>query len=361
MSVHQDRNSWRVRYRDAGGRQRSRTFTRKGDAQTFDRKMARRLQLGPALAAELDRHTITLAEFVQTGFRMHAATLSKGTRDMYAWALEKHLSELVDEPLIALDVPRVAEHQQYLLESGRTPSTTRAAMVYLSGIMQVATEHGLIPGNPVRAVRKPVAVREEVRPLTPSELETLIASLHGRDRIIVVLAGHLGLRPVELRSVRWRDLNEETLLVGKAQTKATARRARVLDVPRITAQELREWRLASGRPGEDEPIIGPLSDEGLKSWTRQRFAPRVKAALGREDVTLYTLRHTHASLCHYAGLTVPEAARRLGHSPALHVTTYAHVIDGMRGKRYDGFDELIAAARADLVFRQSSAATGEGD
>lgn len=207
MSVHQNRNAWRVRYRDASGRQRSRSFTRKGDAQTFDREMARRLQLGPALAAELDRHTITLAEFVQTGFRMHAATLSKGTRDMYVWALEKHLAELVDEPLIALDVPRVAEHQQHLLASGRSPSTTRAAMVYLSGILQVATEHGLIPGNPVRAVRKPVAVREEVRPLTPVELEALIASLDGRDRIMVVLAGHLGLRPVD-RSVELVDVGQ---------------------------------------------------------------------------------------------------------------------------------------------------------
>ena len=51
MSVHPDRKTWRVRYRDASGRQRSRTLARgKGDAQTFDREMARRLQLGPALA-----------------------------------------------------------------------------------------------------------------------------------------------------------------------------------------------------------------------------------------------------------------------------------------------------------------------
>ena len=52
------------------------------------------------------------------------------------------------------------------------------------------------------------------------------------------------------------------------------------------------------------------------------------------------LRHTHASLCHYAGLTVPEAARRLEHSPALHIATCAHVIDGLKGRRFDGFDDL---------------------
>lgn len=347
MSIHRENGKWRVKYR-IGGKQRSRTFDRKGDARTFAAEVTRRRQLGPLLATELDREMLTLEQFVRSGFRTHAAALSSSSRAKYAWALERHLAELLDEPLRAIDVPRVVAHQHHLLEAGRSPQTTREALIYLSGIMQVAAEHGLIPANPVRAVRKPLADREEVRPLAPVQLETLIASLEGRDRIIVLLAGHLGLRPLELRSIPWRSLADETLLVGKAQTKRTARRARTIDVPRLTAQELREWRLASGVPDDDQPIIGPLSPEGLKSWTRQRFAPRVKAATGRQDVTLYTLRHTHASLCHYAGLTVPEAARRLGHSPTLHITTYAHVIDGLRGRRFDGFDDLIATARAEL-------------
>ncbi len=210
---------------------------------------------------------------------------------------------------------RVVAHQHHLLETGRSANTAREALVYLSGIMQVAAEHGLIGANPVRSVRKTGTDREEVRPLTPRELETLVAAVDGRDRIIVVLAGHLGLRPLELRRVTWRGLHGDTLLIGKAQTKATARRSRTIEVPRTTAQELRQWRLASGRPDDDQPIIGPLSAEGLKSWTRQRFAPRAEAAIGRDDVTLYTLRHTHASICHYAGLTVPEAARRLDTRP----------------------------------------------
>ena len=117
----------------------------------------------------------------------------------------------------------------------------------------------------------------------------------------------------------------------KAHTKATARRSRTIDVPRVTAQELREWRLESGRPDDGTPIIGEPNPEAVKTWARRHLSVQAERATGRDDVTLYTLRHTHASLCHYAGLTVPEAARRLGHSPALHVATYAHVIDGLQG------------------------------
>jgi hypothetical protein len=47
--------------------------------------------------------------------------------------------------------------------------------VRLSGVLQVALEHGHIPGNPVRAVRKVSAdSRPEVRPLAPAQLEALI-------------------------------------------------------------------------------------------------------------------------------------------------------------------------------------------
>jgi integrase len=72
-------------------------------------------------------------------------------------------------------------------------------------------------------------------------------------------------------------------------------------------------------------------------------------------VTLYTLRHTHASMLHYANFTAPEAAERMGHSAVVHVGTSAHVIRPLTGRRYDGLDALIEAARNELMFRQSSA------
>ena len=151
MSVHKRGKKWQVKWRE-GERQRSRTFDRKGDADTFDREVNRAKQLGPRLLRELTAPTtITLREFVKTGFRARAATLDPKTRKGYVWALKGHLAELLDVPLTDLDVPRIAEHQRFLLDNGRTPNTTRKAITHLSGVLQVATEHGLIPGNPARA------------------------------------------------------------------------------------------------------------------------------------------------------------------------------------------------------------------
>jgi integrase len=336
-------------------------FDRKGDAITYDADIKRRRQLGPRLAAELDRETMTLGQYALGPWRTHAATLAPQTRTKYVWALKNHLAELADEPLITIDVARLAEHQRLMLDGSKTrkpvtPSTVREVLARLSGILQVAVEHGHIPSNPARALRKVAAEPgEEVRPLAPVELERIIAGLTGRDRAIVLLAGHLGLRPLEVRSVRWGAFNGATLTVGRARTKRSAARTRMIAVPRVTARELKAWRLESGRPGDEEPIIGDMTQNAMKLWARRTLRKAGKAAAGgREDVTVYTLRHTHASALHYAGFTIPEAARRLGHGAGLHVETYAHVIDAMSGKRYKNLDALIAAARAELVFRRSS-------
>ena len=359
MSVHKRGTSWQVKYR-SDGRQRSRTFDRKTDALTFDREIRRRLQLGPELARELDRSTLTLDGFVRGGFRTHAATLAAPTRAKYAWALERHLTELLHEPLTALDVPRLAAHQQRMLERGATPSTVREVLTRLSGILQIAVEHGHVPANAARAMRKvPAEAGEEVNPLSPVQLEALIARLAGRDRAIALLGGHLGLRPLEIRTAPWSALEGATFTVARSRTKATARRTRTIAVPEVTARELKSWRMAAGRPADDEPIVGDMTPNAMKLWGRRVLRAAAKAASGRDDVTIYTLRHSHASALHYAGFTVPEAARRLGHGGGLHIDTYSHVIDSLSGERHAGLDALLSSARAELEFPSRSQARRE--
>lgn len=124
MSIHHEKGKWRVKYRVAG-RQRSRTFDHKSDARTFDPEVTRRRQLGPLLAAELDREATTLDDYIRGPWRAHAATLAAPTRLKYAWALEKHLSELLDQPLILIDAPMIADHQRLLIE--RAPRRARFA------------------------------------------------------------------------------------------------------------------------------------------------------------------------------------------------------------------------------------------
>lgn len=353
MSIHFENGKWRVRWR-VNGRLRSATFDRKGDARRFEAEVIRRRQLGPHLVAELDRTAMTLGEFVRGPWSDHAATLSEPTRAKYRWALEKHLSPLRDEPLLSIDVGVLTHHQRLMIERGATPSTVREVMARLGGVLQIAVEQGRMPrGNPVRSMRKVKAgPTREVVALTHVELERLIARASGRDQIVYLLAGHLGLRPKEIRLVPWSAFEGSVLIVGKAHTKVTAMRTRVVTVPRVTATALREWRFRCGIPDPELPIIGELSENAMKLWGRRVLRPAVEAATqGRiKDATLYTLRHTNASLLHYCdSFTLPEAAQSLGHDGALHLKTYAHVVRAMSGKRYADLDALIRDAQASLA------------
>jgi integrase len=354
MSVVKRGDRYQVRYR-LGGResaQRSRTFARQKDALLFDADVKRRAALGSQLVAELDRHELTLRGYLDQHWIARAATLAPKTRAMYLWALEGHFADLLDEPLAAITAPALERHQQRMLARGASASTVREAMARLSGVLQTAAGHGFIPANPARVIRK-VSVEPvpEIDPLAPVELERLLANLSSRDRAIVQLGGHLGLRPGELRKITWTGLSDGSVTVGRAQAKG--HRGRVVNGPAVALRELREWQLQSGGRG-DEPVIGDMTANALKLWGAKRLRPAIAdATLGRlanAPKPVYLLRHSHASACHYVrDLTLPAILARLGHKQQAHFQHYAHVMDAVGEQRYATLDELVARSRAELA------------
>ena len=287
-------------------------------------------------------------------------TLKSGGEDRAIWAYRLRIGGLGSRRVqrggfpseqAATDVlDRALERLRREQGLAHTPTTVREVLTRLSGIMQLAAEHGYIGANPVRALRKVAAEpSDEVRVLAPVELEQLIAGLTGRDRVIVLLAGHLGLRPIEVLMATWRSLQGQTFTVGRSRTKRTAARTRVIR-----------------RPGRDraraERVATRVRPSGRRRAEHRRDDAERAQALGRRhppsDATLYALRHSHPRRCTMPGHG-PEAARRLGHGPGLHVVSYAHVLDAISGERYADLDALVSAARAELRFPLGSPAAVE--
>jgi integrase len=120
----------------------------------------------------------------------------------------------------------------------------------------------------------------------------LRAQLAHRDAVLVSLMAYAGLRPWEARTLRWGHVQERTLVIGAPKT-GWRRTVRLLDA---LAQDLREWRMASGRPGDDRPVIprpsdgGELSAKSFKSGAATRSRPRSKPPIwtGRGRMTYVT-------------------------------------------------------------------------
>ena len=401
MSVERARsgNGWNVRWREAG-HPRSRLFTLKRDAEAFDREVKRRQQLGPIAVQQLTgRDGLTLDDWIeQRWVPEHCSTLERATRERYASSYALHVQPwLGSVSLSHLTVAMLREWQAGRLAAGASPETIVKARVMLSSVLRHAAESEAMSANPLSVVRPPKQThRDAVSPLSPVAVESIRAVLaapmpiavpegqrlgrrrvayempdqrsaqvRARDALIVSVLAYSGVRPGELRALRWSDVREHTITAQRGTnpdgsvkaTKNAQRRSVRLMAP--LAQDLREYRLIAGRPAQDA-LIFPRTD-GLP-WTREdwgnwrsRTWHEVCARVGLDVPRPYDLRHSAASLWIAEGQQPPQVARWLGHSLAVLLRTYTHLIDEYGGCGPIDAEREIFAARQRL-----SAAKREG-
>jgi len=174
-----------------------------------------------------------------------------------------------------------------------------------------------------------------------------------RDATLISVLAYSGLRPQEALALRWGDVRERTVLIERAisagQIAPTkTRKARTVRLLEPLAADLREFRMAAGRPAAEQ-LIFPGHDGS--HWTkttwdnwRERTFARVLASLGLAGAVPYDLRHSFASLLLHEGRSVHYVARQLGHSPRLTLETYGHVIDELdHAPRLAAVDAIMQA------------------
>jgi integrase len=352
MSV-QKRNDgkYEVRWRE-GGRQRSRLFNRKGDADAFDRDVKRRKQLG-TLAPSVLESRVTLAEFVAEDWwpRYAIPNLSENTRDTYLAVWGKHLLPRVGDYELREFTPMLVEDLRIQFDRADVGAPTqRKALILLQGIMGRAVMRGLIPANPVSVVPKPrQRTTRTPQPLAPLTVERIVAQLDQRDAIITKLIAYAGLRPGEDTGTRWGDIEGRALLVYASKTRRE-RRVRLLDP---LAQDLAEWRLACGRP-PDSALIVPTRDgdewkrHDWQNWRRRIYQPAASAAGVTGDLRPYRLRGSFVSLLLWEGRSLAYVSKQAGHSIATLAKHYAGVIEELEDQPRIPASDAIRKAREEV-------------
>ncbi len=346
MSVERRGPKWRVRYLD-GDRHRSKAFDLKADAQAFDQEVRRRKQRGTldtltAPAQSLDQYV----EHVWAP--VHAGMLAPASRALYTWAYDTHVSPHLGQMAMHTITPAIVSRWQAgLVGRDLGHETVRKARNVLSGILRTAVETELVDRNPVAAVRAPTApMRDEPTVLAPTSVEAVRAACDPCGAALVSVLAYAGLRPHEAWALRWGDIGERTLLASAAKT----RRRRSVRLLAPLAQDLREWRLVSGRPDDSEPVFD-LDRNRFDSWRRGEWSTALASAVIPYCVP-YALRHGFASLLLHEGRNVIYVARQLGHSPTMTLTVYGHVIDELEDAPTISAEDAIRQARATKVARE---------
>jgi integrase len=163
---------------------------------------------------------------------------------------------------------------------------------------------------------------------------------------------------------------ERTLLVEQRNTdgeivagqKVRGFHPRAIDLLEPVKRDIRAYLLATGiRSG----LLFPRADGKAwrsydwKNWTR-RVWHAAREGAGIESLPPYDLRHAFASLQVRAGLSIPELVEQTGHSPAMTLNTYAHVIRELKGEPIVSAEEQVEQARRDRPGRFGDAEPVEG-
>jgi integrase len=330
---------YEVRFRDRQGRERSKAFSARKDAQAFKLDVERKRQAGILYQASPARFDEAARSWLERYERGAAGNVRPRPRSIAL--VHENLAVLA--PLNELSLERISQpvvEDLIVAIAERAPRRAEMALALLKRILRAAEERGQVVDPSVYRIR--IAKHEEREPcfLTWEEAEEVRAWLPEHVCRIVPVAVLTMLRRGEILGLRDRDVDFETGSIAvfsqqqdgeRVKTKTRAGR-RTVDVGPAALRLLREQQLA--RAPNDEGLLFPTEsgapfDPG--NFMSRLFKPAAAAA-GFPELTFHDLRHTGASLMIAAGCHVKVIAEQMGHSDGgvLVLRRYGHLYRGAR-------------------------------
>lgn len=327
---------WLARYVDRDGKERTKAFGLKVDAQGWLDEQTGALVTGTLLAPGvgkvlvgvlLDQHLAAKRHLTPKSYESLRSIVD--TRLRPTWAARQ-----VGEVQPA-DVQRWVST---MVADGLSTSRIRQCFHTLQAVFTVAVRDRRIPANPCTGLDLPKLVTtREHRYLTMVQLLTLSGA--GDDGGDVILAlGLLGVRWGELVAFQVGDVDmlRRRVRVFRSTSEVGGR---LVDNPVPKGKQRREVAIPDVLlPALAQRCAGKLptarvftTDRGAtlrsRNFRRDVFDPAVKAS-GLDGLTIHQLRNTAASLAIANGASVLAVSRMLGHAdPSVTLRIYAGLFD----------------------------------
>jgi integrase len=353
---------YEVRHRGPDGKERSRTFRTKKEAERYVRNQQTAVDAGTWIDPTAGR--TTLGQWA-TEWQRTVVHLRPKTRKIYADNLRLHILPVLGDHELAKLTPSMLRAWLADLASrpgvrGKVLSSASVSQAYrtLNRLLEAAVADELLGRNPLKGVKGPKVEADEMRFLTHEEVGLLADTIDERYRALVLVAAYTGLRASELVGLRRRhvDLLRRSLTVVEqvqyldgeflvAAPKSAAGR-RSVALPRLVAAQLDSHLRTYAKPATDAIVFE--SPEGgylrFDNFRNRFWSPAVKDA-GLAPLRPHDLRHTCASLAIAAGADIKVLQRMLGHSSAvLTLDRYGHLFPGQAESVADRLDEMAQAA-----------------
>jgi integrase len=282
------RPRWRARWRDPSGRERSKSFARKVDAERFlvgieDAKL-RGAYVDPAAGK------IPFSEWAERWYNTTAALRATTRRDYRKLLDQQVLPAFAADSLAGIDALAVREWVAALVAGGLSARRTRKAHAVLSQVLTSAVEGGRLNRNVAAGMKLPKVQRAEMQFLDAGQVEALAEAIDPRYATLIRFAAYSGLRPSELTALKVGrfDLLRGTARVVEAAPEVDGHlhwgglkthEARTVRLPRSIADELGGYLAV--RPHEPEALVftAPLGAPlRWSTWGKAFFRPALRAA-----------------------------------------------------------------------------------
>jgi integrase len=368
-------NTWQARYRAPDGRERTKRFKRKVDAEKWldvnSADVAKGEWIDPASSQ------LRFAEWAEE-WKATTVDLRTSTRVRDLDYLTRYiLPTFGDQTLGQIEHMAVQTWVSSLSTTGPLPwwdpvqhagrkvrpiaaSTAVKAAQILGKIMATAVRAGRIRSNPCSGVKLPRIEHQEMRFLASNEVDVLANAIHPRYRALVWVAAYGGLRIGELAGLRRGrvdvlrgrvDVAEivveiaGTLTYGQPKTRAGRRS---VTLPESVVNELKN-HLEEFTAAEADALVftgpegGPLR---VPMWRQRYWQPAIIKA-GVAPLRPHDLRHTAVALWIATGANPLEVSRRAGHTSASFTQDrYGHLFPEADEAVANRLDALIASARS---------------
>jgi integrase len=323
---------WRARYRGPDGRERSKHFTRKLDADRWlagvEVAKARGEWIDPAMSR------VTVGSWCESWLQTQQQ-LKATTRVRYEGLYSKHIEPTWGRvPLSAVTNADVAAWVTRMSAGGLAPASVRYAHRVLSLALKAAVRDDRISRNPADGVPLPKAKSKPRVYLTHSQVSALAVEC-GPYALLVLVLAYTGLRWGEVAALRVRDVDllRRRLDVNRAMAEVRGRAVigspkdheqRLVPIPRFLVDDLTTH--LAGRALDELVFTAPAGGILRNGNWRRNFFDAATRKVGIVGLSPHGLRHTAASLAIQAGATVTVVQTMLGHSsPVVTLRVYAHL------------------------------------
>ncbi len=250
-------------------------------------------------------------------------------------------------------------------DCGKSSTTVRNLHASLNAFFSWCVRRGDIKTNPCKHTDRPQKSRKEIHVLNYEEANRFMEICKTMPSgVIFEFALETGMRPEEYLALRWRDLDGHQVSIqqviqynrkgggyyfAQPKTAKSRRQLSISDNMRIRLirhrREQNEHRLKMKGTWFSLDLI--FANEigrpfGLPNITRRYFRPIADKCSLEQHITLYSLRHSCATLLLMNGTNPKVVADRLGHSSVtMTLDTYSHVLPHIQDDATNAMDRIL--------------------